>query len=590
MKRFSTLLLFLVFQLHAFSQQNLPAGLTPAEEQIMLSGSYRFGNSGRGVSTAPPFPVRTMAQWEEQQTLVITWTSYTSILAQIADAAQEEVQVLIHCTDSNAVKSYLTGQGVPLTNINYLEVPFNSIWIRDYGAHTVYKNDVDSVLLVEWIYNRPRPSDDVMPDAYAAYKGIGLYSTTQAPNDLVNTGGNWMVDGFGTALASKLILDENDAGNPYSVTVKSEADVDTIMKHFMGIDRYIKMETLPYDDIHHIDMHMKFLDEETILVGKFPDGVSDGPQIEANILYVTSTFNSVFGTPYKIVRIPMVPSTGGGYPGAPFGGAYYRTYANFVFVNKTVIVPTYRTEYDTTAIRILTESLPGYNIVTIDADNTNANLISAGGVIHCITNNIGVADPMLISHQNLPDTYDEVNPYLVDALIRHKSGISSATMYWSTTPGTGYTAVAMSSIGNDHWTASIPAHPAGTTLYYYVEGNSVSGKTQVRPIVAPQGYFHFKVLDIASSVEENSNVELMDVFPNPASAITCIPVQASAPFSGAVKMYDMLGNLVETIHTGSFPAGESRYFIHADQYAAGSYLIVVEKQTGERSVKKLMIR
>lgn len=587
----SSILLFGVFcSWGAFAQQNLPIGLTPQEEQIMLSGQYQFGNSNRGVSTAPPFPVRTMAQWEEVQSLVLTWTSYLPILAQIADAAQEEAEVIIHCTDSTSVKTYLTNQGVPLTNIKYIEVPYNSIWIRDYGAHTVYKNEVDSVLLVDWIYNRPRPDDDVIPDAYAAYKGIGLHSTTQAPNDLVNTGGNWMVDGFGTAFASKLILDENAAGNPYSVTVKSETDIDNIMNDFMGITRYIKMETLPYDDIHHIDMHMKLLDEETILVGQFPAGISDGPQIEANILYVTSNFNSVFGTPYKIVRIPMVPSTGGSYPGAPYGNGYYRTYANFVFVNKTAIVPVYRQEYDTTAVRILEEELPGYNIVTIDSDNSGANLISAGGVIHCITNLIGASDPMLISHQNLPDTYDETNPYLVDAYITHKSGISNATLYWSTTPGTGYTAVSMTTGGNGHWFGNIPAHPAGTTLYYYVEGTSVSGKTQVRPMVAPQGYFHFKVLDLASALPENLTASVMDVFPNPASAITCVPVNGNAPFQGTLKMYDMLGNLVETIHEGSFPAGESRYFIHANQYSSGAYLIVLEREKGNRSVQKLMIR
>lgn len=38
----------------------------------------------------------------------------------------------------------------------------------------------------------------------------------------------------------------------------------------MGIDRYIKMDELPYDGIHHIDMHMKLLDEETLLVGEYP--------------------------------------------------------------------------------------------------------------------------------------------------------------------------------------------------------------------------------------------------------------------------------------------------------------------------------
>jgi agmatine/peptidylarginine deiminase len=574
----------------AMAQQNLPAGLTPQEEQILLNGTYQFGGNSRSVSTPPPFDVRTMAQWEEVQTLVLTWTSYPSILAKIVDAAQEECEVLIHCTDSTQVKTYLNGQGVPLTNVKYLEVPFNSIWIRDYGAHTVYKNEVDSVLLVEWIYNRPRPDDDAMPNEYALYKGIGLHGTTAAPYDLVNTGGNWMVDGFGTAFASKLILDENDAGNPYSVTVKSEADIDTIMRKYMGITRYIKMETLPYDDIHHIDMHMKFLNEETILVGQFPAGISDGPQIEANILYVTSNYNSVYGTPYKIVRIPMPPSTSGGYAGAPYGNAYYRTYANFVFVNKTVIVPTYYTEYDTTALRILQEQLPGYTIATIDADNSSANLISAGGVIHCITNLIGAADQLLISHQNLPDTYDQVNPYEVDAYIKHKTPIVTATMYWSTTPGTGYTPVAMSAIGHDHWVADIPAHPAGTTLYYYIEATSTSGKTQVRPIVAPQGYFHFNVLDNSSAIDEPVEMKLTGVFPNPASAITCIPVNASKEFKGTLVLTDMMGRVVETIHTGSFGQGETRYFIHADRYAAGTYFIVLQPENGTPITEKLMIR
>lgn len=574
----------------AFTQQNnLPIGLTPYEQQIIDRGEFQQGSTSRGVTSAPPFSVRTMAQWEEVQTLVLTWTSYPTIQAAIVDAAQEECQVLIHCTDSNTVRTYLTNAGIPLTNVNFLEVDYNSIWIRDYGAHTIYKNEVDSVLLVDWIYNRPRPDDDVMPDAYAAYKNIGLHSTTLAPNDLVNTGGNWMVDGFGTAFASELILDENDAGNPYSVTVKSEADIDNIMLNYMGITRYIKMPTLPYDDIHHIDMHMKLLDEERILVGEFPSGISDGPQIEANILYVTGNYNSVFGTPYEIIRIPMVPSTGGSFPGAPFGNSYYRTYANFVFVNKTVIVPVYRTEYDTTAIRILTEQLPGYNIVTIDSDNSGGNLISAGGVIHCITNLIGADDPLLISHQNLPDTYDDANPYAVNAYITHKSGISNATLYWSLTAGSGYTAVPMTVVVGNNYTANIPAQAANSTVYYYIEANAVNGKSQIRPMVAPQGNFHFNVLDNASSIDENTNSELLSIFPNPASAITCIPVESNKAFDGSIKMYDILGNLVHVIHQGTIASGESRYFIHADQYPSGVYMVVLEG-VDVKKVQKLIIK
>src|SRR4030095_15847307 len=230
------------------------------------------------------------------------------------DYAQEECTVYIVCSDSNTVKNSLTAAGIPLTNVKYLDFGFNSIWCRDYGQWNIYKNDVEDVSLVDWIYNRPRPKDDSIPKQLAAATGLDIYQTLIAPNDLVNTGGNFMVDGHGTAFSSKLIMEDNGPGNDWDVTVKTEADIDTILSKYMGIDRYILMETLPYDEIHHIDMHMKLLDEETILVGQFPTGVSDGPQIEENIQYVKDNFLSCYGRPYKIVYIPMVPSTNDKYP------------------------------------------------------------------------------------------------------------------------------------------------------------------------------------------------------------------------------------------------------------------------------------
>ena len=87
-----------------------------------------------------------------------------------------------------------------------------------------------------------------------------------------------MTDGFGTAFASELIWEENDSGNEYGVTVKTEEEIDQIVQDWLGVDTYIKMDNLPFDNIHHIDMHMKLLNEETLLVGDFGDE-SDGPQI-----------------------------------------------------------------------------------------------------------------------------------------------------------------------------------------------------------------------------------------------------------------------------------------------------------------------
>ena len=106
--------------------------------------------------------------------------------------------------------------------------------------------------------------------------------------------------------SSNLILNENSG--------KTEAQIDTIMRKYMGIKRYIKMTTLPYDQIHHIDMHIKLLDEETLLVGQYPAGVADGPQIETNLQYILNNFQTCYGRPYKVIRIPMPPNANGQYP------------------------------------------------------------------------------------------------------------------------------------------------------------------------------------------------------------------------------------------------------------------------------------
>ncbi len=585
------IVLFIIAFSKVKAQEGLPIYMTEEELQQMPFLNYNY-NTGRSLTTPPTLPIRTAGEWEEVQTLLITWTGFPTILTQIVNAAQEECEVLITCADSNQVKNTLTSAGVPLTNVRYLEVGFNSIWQRDYSAHTAYLNDVDSLVMTEWIYNRPtRPLDDAMPVEQMNYKGITLYSTTQAPNDLVNTGGNWMVDGFGTAFASKLILEENQAGNAYNVTAKTEADVDSIVKKFHGVNRYIKMDALPYDGINHIDMHMKLLDEETLLVGEFPQGISDGPQIEANLQYVLSNFNSVYGTPYKVIRIPMPSSTSGAFPGSPFGNGSYRTFTNSVFINKTLIVPYFRQQFDTTAERIYKTALPGYKIVGIDCDNSGANIISQSGAIHCITNTIGVNNPLLISHQPLPNTNDSTNPYQVDALVKHKSGIANAYVFYTTDTALGFQSVPMTltNAANDTWTGFIPAQPGGSTVYYYIDATANSGKHQVRPITAPDGFWKFNVgLTTAISSLAN-NFQIKDIFPNPGNAISCIPVVSNISTQLNVTMYDLAGRVVRELFNGNMQSGTKNLFVNCADFEAGVYHLVFTTENGQYS-KKLCIK
>jgi agmatine/peptidylarginine deiminase len=561
--------------IHAFGQQPvLPATMAPGEPAMMQD--YLNNIEPNGITTPPASPVRTAAEWEEIQAITITWTSYQSVLRQIILAAQQETQVYIICSDSNTVKNSLLSNSIPLTNVHYILAPYNSVWIRDYGQNTVYTNDVDSLLLVDWIYNRPRPRDDTVPRSVANTFNVPLYETTQAPYDVVHTGGNWMSDGLGTAFSSELVLDENPG--------HTAAEIDSIHADFMGINRYVKMETLPYDGIHHIDMHIKLLDEQTLLVGQYPVGVADGPQIEANLQYVLSNYMTPNGTPYRVIRIPMPPEQASGdYPDQ---GGYYLTYTNAVFVNKTIILPLYYQEYDTTALRIWRESCPGYNVVGVNCNST----ISASGAIHCITHCVGTDDPLLISHFGLPNTTNTATPYQVDARIQHRSGIQTATLYWTTDTLLPYQSVtmALTNAALNTWTGYIPAQAAGTHIYYYIAATAVSGKSQVRPMPAPDGYFHFEVTG-PTAVKEVMEPVFRHAFPNPSHGLTCVPLNMPVQEEGRMILADMTGREVMVIHQGTFVQGEKNYFVNTEMLEAGAYQLVLTTNN-YRIAQPLMVR
>ncbi|MFT5971896.1 MAG: agmatine deiminase, partial [Cryomorphaceae bacterium] len=463
----------------------------------------------------------------------------------------------------------------------------NSIWIRDYGANTVYGNRVDTLTLVDWIYNRPRPDDDVIPDVLADVLGINLYATTSAPNDLVNTGGNFMSDGQGAAFASELILEENELGNPYNVTVKDEEEIDNILGEFQGIDRYIKMNALPYDIINHIDMHMKLLDEKTLLVGSYPDGIADGPQINANIDFVVNNFLNYFGEDYEVIRIPMPDSPSGLWPDDNPAG-FYRTYTNGVFVNKTFIYPSYREEYDTTAARIYEELLPGYTLVPIDCDDQGSQIIALAGAIHCITHSVGVSDPLLIVHNALADTDDTVNPYEVTATAEHRSGIASSTMHWRLAGSDEFNVVEMTQGEGVEWLADIPAQEVGSIIEYYVLAIAENGKTQVRPIVAPEGFWSFEVLGTITSVKTQDLISLSNVYPNPATDLVSIPINAQRELDVTVYMTDITGKVVKEIHSGTL-TGDRRLSVFVNDLAPGVYTVVAEGVFG-RTATPLLVR
>ncbi len=576
---------------HAFTQNEeliLPIGMTDEEHRLMPSylqeSSLRNSN---GILTPPTSPVRTMAEWEEMQAIVVTFRSFLPLLTEIIRAAQKECEVIVVTNNISSTQNYLLDRDIDIEeNITFLLDNSNSLWVRDYGGNPVYTNDVDSLIMIDWIYNRPRPHDDDIPTTVAEYLDIPLYQTLAAPFDLVHTGGNFMADGLGKGFSSTLVDEENAFPNTWGESVHTPEDVNAIMQDFMGISEYVKMETLPYDGIHHIDMHMKLLDETTLLVGEYPAGIADGPQIEANIQYVLDNFTTSYDTAFDIIRIPMPPDENGRYP---HQGGDYRTYANALFVNNSILVPTYEEEFDTTALRIWEESMPGYNVVGIDCNS----IIPYGGAIHCITKEVGVDDPLWIAHEKLMDVPQaQVEGYTAGAIIKHRSGILSAKLWYQTNEEPSFIAIPMTLVdaATDTWSATIPEQAAGSRIQYYIEAISNSGKKITRPLPAPEGYFEFLVDDVVSSDDVNAPIlSLEKIYPNPASAITVIPVVAEKEEWIVISLRDIHGKTLKTIFEGKTSIGHQNFFVDADKFSTGIYLVEMQSSTKNIS-QKLVIK
>lgn len=541
-----------------------------------------------GITDPPDFPVRAMAEWEELQAITIAYdpawpAGHLQALRDIAKEASTEVEVLVICELSTDKEDFID-DGISLENISFSPVGIDNVqqvWIRDYGPHTMYSNDVEDMLLIDWIYEEEFSIIDTIASfALAEYYNLPLYLTTESPLNLRLDGGNFLTDGLGTAFSSDRVMLENG----------EEHIIDNVMSQFMGIDTYIKFDRLQFDVIHHVDMHMKLLDEETILFGEYPEGISDWGRIEANIAYLQENFTSPFGTPYKIVRIPMPPDQNGDYPSFENTGCSahstpcYNTYTNALFVNKKILVPTYQQPAnDNQALMIWQELMPGYTIIGIDC----SGVIPKYGAIHCISKEIGSNDPLLIVHQKLKNVCDTDLYHRFEASVQHKSGIQEVNLFYKTVEESTFSSIAMEQLTDNIWEAEIESFPIGTVVEYYISATANSGKQLNRPLVAPEGYWTFEVncLTSTSDIEDLSALAMKKAYPNPTENEIWIPVESTTTQEISLLLKDVVGRELGIIFDGAIQPGTQKYVLHTNHLSAGTYFIFLQSNLGVQTQK-----
>jgi len=197
-------------------------------------------------------PLRNIAEFDPMQGVLIAYPFGISYDI-IAEMSEDIVVTTIVASGSEQsyVESQYASNGVNTANCEYLIAPSDSYWTRDYGPWFRYNSTTSTIEVVDFVYNRPRPNDDDIPNVLASEYGLNSIFM-----DINHTGGNYMTDGHGISISTELVLTENPS--------MTEEQIQEIFSEYLGIRTYDLYPDPIGEYIEHVDCWGKFLSPDTI--------------------------------------------------------------------------------------------------------------------------------------------------------------------------------------------------------------------------------------------------------------------------------------------------------------------------------------
>lgn len=437
------------------------------------------------ASPYPPSP-RLVAEWEPAKGVLVRYPLGLpyNLLADISQHGK--LYVIVSSGDQSSCHSSLSNNGVNMSNVIYINASTNSVWVRDYAPWFVF-DDQRELRVVDFKYNRNRPSDNAIPGVIANALG---YEYHYLP--LVATGGNMMTDGQGKMMSTTLVLDEND-GNPntgggnvaeYTYT---QAEIETLVENYLGVSEYQFYQDPNGTYIDHIDCWAKLLDVDKVMIRSVPTSHAQYAAIEASVAEWQSKTSS-YGTPYRIYRV-YTPND--------------EPYSNSLIYNNYIYVPLMGNANDAAALQAYRDAMPGYTV-----SGYTYSAFQGTDALHCRTNTIFDEGMILISHTPVT-TAMESSPLEINFSLSHVDAIdlnASYVAYKSATDATWQYAT-LSSLGSDNWTAEVFTPAFGEEMQYYFYVQDVSGRQNQLPLCGPNDPFSF-VIDQALPLAPVVNIQI----------------------------------------------------------------------------------
>ncbi|MDC6386249.1 agmatine deiminase family protein [Flagellimonas taeanensis] len=335
------------------------------------------------------------AEWEKQQGILLCFPhngndwpgKYGAIQWAFVEfikkvATFEEVLLVVASEKlKDKVHEMLKLAHVDTDRVSFIVHKTNRSWMRDSGP-IIVKNGAQRKALNfnfnGWAKYSNYKLDRHVPQKVSDFLNVPLEQVTYKGNPVVLEGGAIDVNGKGTLITSEeCLLDPKIQVRNQGFT---KEDYETIFKEYLGVTNTIWLgDGIKGDDTHgHIDDLARFVDAETIVT------VVESDTSDANYAPLQDNLrrleNAVLenGKKPRLVTLPMPKRID--FEGITLPASY----ANFLILNKAVLVPTFNDARDRDALNILTSVFPDREVIGISA----IDLIWGFGTLHCLSQQI----------------------------------------------------------------------------------------------------------------------------------------------------------------------------------------------------------
>ncbi len=407
----------------ALSQGNtvLPRGLTPDEvlrtesdpsQGASQAYAWECNPEAYGFTPAPASRFHFPAEYASTSGLLIGWPSYGCDVTELTELIRTalgrvQVTVLLDTEHQQSAEACLRHRGITdaqLSQVEWVHMPLNAIWMRDFGPEVVNAADGKRHLIDMSYYPQlsdtcnnltGRADDDVSPTRLASAWNVPVHRAKVRLE-----GGNLQTDGAGTCFRAQR---EANKRNCFSRWCYTEEELNEVIGAYHGC-QVLSLESLEGGVIDHIDMWMTVLSRKTILVGRYE--TADDP---VNAAILDRNAQRLAGMGYRVVRVPMpkpyckqLNATCTGQPNliGPCDGTSERvwaTYMNSIRLGNAMAVPVFRWVPDSHKATIAAQEAEALGIYQRELDREfgrNAvrvtpiqsdSLIPCQGSLHCVT-------------------------------------------------------------------------------------------------------------------------------------------------------------------------------------------------------------